>query len=664
MIRFFKNLHCLSVLLAACLHWSCLEKVPLIKQDVVLSDFQTFWFASEQTLFVFYTIENSHGISPDARVDINLSPFADSSAWQDTALISNVHQHESAICGDNVWCQSLSIRIESGIPQRIDLRYLYHQDGELAEQYSSTPLAMDRVYPDTNDSYQIYGVFDESNRYVQWRGWHNFPGMNQNQVINYGLRRSFTTAGGYVGSSSLVVNIENPTLYGQLIDCTSFDSFTSELGESSNGDPYWYLSQLGESYDENPWVCSEATVPTGSGSRTRNAIARKNPEFTAVMENLSLRFEESNSVKVLLAACLDGNYDSDYLDFQTKRMLFDRSAADVCIDDEGFNRVTVADYLESRILDARSQSSQEVSLMIVLHHTMAEDAADIQAELENALITLLADAALGLKGIFVYDSYPKAASALEFLAQGVWCPTLNSDGTTLGSCFLSPPNFVRGPLEVRVAPALPSYENYRELDDNQKNDIDVKRIRFSVPTASQGSLLSVFDSDSFEFRFADPLDVITVGSDHALSYCPLEDESQALAFADATVDDPSEYAAGLLFGLPPVHYLRDEERSYVLGVQLAYPFLLEFEYSTTARLGPKNVVSYVAIQNRFSSTETVGDPRFLMDEIAVGDALKHCLRFCDQPAFNDQTEYNFTNSWDVEYQNACHRPTYPSRGGL
>ena len=639
---------------------SCLDKQNLIKQDIRLTDLHSYWFESEQTVFAFYTIENRHGFSPDALLQITLDPFADEVVWQNVEEVANVHRHEDALCNEDSWCKSLSIKTDKA-PRALQLRYLYHKDGSLSEIYQSEPIVMEQLYPEAKDSLMVFGVFDEGNRYTHWRGWHNFPGLRQEKVKSYGLRRDFSTKSAFIGVESIDVKINNPSLYGVVENCDELESYTEEEGTSINTSPYWLLTPLPEGYESTPWVCTMATVATGVGTTTKAAVGRKNPEFTSVPERLNLEFKETNVVQLLFAACETDNKDQDYLDFQLDRLVFNSENEDLCVDSADFTRSRLTRMFEAKILQARARGDQDVSLVMIVHHTNEDAKEAIQEELEAALIVTASNASLGLKGVFVYDSYGKESLAAELLAVGAWCPTLLGGIDTLDSCFLAPSSRTLGPFEIRLTPVLPSYDKFQELDEGQIKDIQMKSLKFYAPQATNGALYQKISLEPLFFSYYDPLDVITVGSNQRLSYCPTGDEALALAYS--TTPEVSPPSFGPLAGLPGYHMSRNSQQDYLLGVNLTYPFLLQLEYKSSVRVGPKNLVSYVAIKRSQNQQDQLGDPRYLLDSVKLGEALKHCTQFCNHPAFNDRSQYNFSISWQDEYATSCYRPAYPQRGG-
>jgi len=636
----------------------CLEKDELVKQDIILSGLNSYWFEQEKTLFVFYSIQNKHGFSPDARIELNY----DGENWNDVETIKNVHVHRDAICAPSYRCKALSIKLDRK-PDVFNIRYLYHKDGELSEEYTDILLDMEVSYPESIDSFQVFGVFAEGNRYFEWRGYHNFPGLSQGQVEAYGLERSFETNSSYTGNQTLDVKLTHPTLFGDVSDCDSSDSFSSEILNGKSTANAWATVPIPEGQEDVPWVCTIATVATGAGTTMKAAIARKNPEFTALFDNLGITFEKSQVIQVLYSTC-DANKNEDYLDFQVTRMKFASSTTDICIDAADFNRTNLINTLSDKIRDERASNDGEISLSIILHYSTENAGTAAQAELESALTTLVADTSLAVNAIFVYDSFEKLTLNSRLKKRSAWCPTIIDAQETFTSCYLAPSNITFGPLEIKSSPLLPTFTQFEEMEEADIADITVEAINFYVPTTEGDNLLVDYLEDSGEYYFFDSRDVISAAAEHSFSSCSTKDPSQTLAFADTIeLDTETKESYGGLGSLPPYHFEKEEDKSYIIGAKLYFPFLMEINFQRRVRIGPKSLVSYVSLKRSSATSENFGDARLLLGNIKLGDALKQCVSYCTHPSFNDRSEYSLGEAWKTKYMAGCYNPTYPVKGG-
>ncbi|MDQ3233642.1 MAG: hypothetical protein M3Q07_17630, partial [Pseudobdellovibrionaceae bacterium] len=558
-----------SILSVICALAACRKKVGLEQDPLRFVLAKAFWFEDESTFFLFYHIDNPQPFRTEGLLEMSLNQ---GETWQDVNTGTYVHPHESVDCGNQTLCGSLSIRWTQPLPSA-QLRYRFHRDAELAESLV-IPVVIVRKSSPLRRSFYIYGVFDQTNVYVQWRGRHFFPGLSHEEAEAYGLRRPYRITGIRSQTNSSDPDRINPSLYGSATVCAGTELNPDRIS-SDRGADSWLMAQVELSFAQ---ACGISEVTDGNGSYSAAAFARKNPIVEPIEQDLQLAFTKAKQIPLIFASCK--TIDQNYLDFQVERMHFPTNRIDYCMDDGTFSRENVLALLYGKVLAAQ-EPGQVLALVLILHYTLQELSPTISDVLGQSLAAIANNALFPrVSAVFVYDSFAPESPPAITQPSVIWCPVAGDASTTLSTCAFQPSQIALGSIEIRSAPALPDYENFQKMDDVQKRGATVEDFSIYTPKEpGSGGRLSITQTNDRSYVF-NPFDQLPVLASESLSYCGLYDSTEAFAFeilpSSGTQDGGIPVSP--LSVLPGVHRLQDRDQVYNLGLQLDVPFLVSVRY--------------------------------------------------------------------------------------
>ncbi len=633
--------------------WSCREKVGLQRDILTFPLAKAFWYEREATLFVFYRLE--HPLVQRAQAVLEMS-LDGGDNWLDTAAIQNVHQHLASDCGPQVLCGSLSLLRDQALA-KLTLRYRYHRDASLGDQ-TQIAVVQVRAQSPAPQSYSLYGIFDATNTYVQWRGRHQFPGLSHEDAQALGLRRLYRVLAtkNQVNSSSF--NRLNPSLYGALSSCEGQTLEGAPLF-SEAGDDLW---QFGQVPVTSAQVCADTEVNQARGTAREIAVARKNPIVEELPQDLQLSFAPTYQIPLIFAAC-DAT-DQDFLSFQAERLHFPQRTADLCMDRGRFNPESIIALLYAKIVAAKQTQKLEVSVVLILHYKEAELSAAVVSVVGQALAKIADDELYPrVAAFFIYDSFAPETDIMAQQKSVIWCPTHDGRDDGLASCAYQPAEVVLGSLEVRSAPTLPDYESFLSLDETQKTGAKIDKLDIYAPReTSDTGRIGFVERDGASYIF-NPFDRLTLGPTDFVSYCPLRDPSQAFGYRFLDPAEPEKVAIPSPLRQLPTRG-REKNETYNLGVRLPVPFLVAVRYTTAAALGPKNFTAYLALRGKNTVDEAFGAAVLAGQPLPFRGVLSQCTQYCNHPAFDESGSYALARPWTEEFATRCYQPLLPQRAGL
>ncbi|HHO52282.1 MAG TPA: hypothetical protein ENK18_15765 [Deltaproteobacteria bacterium] len=662
---------------------SC-RKVPIFDVDAgfVLADAS--WFAEEETLFLFAEVHAEQGISDLSVLEVTYLTDDEELPWTPLSELPMVHTHVPADCGPNTLCGSASLHVPSE-PREVALRMRYHRDGALSLGAETVFNTVAAGPAHTNRSLIVYGVFDELNQRIQWRGRHQLPTLRNQRAGALGLRRDITITEQRSGTRELASPL-NP--YGYGVDCPETFAATGLPELWTNERARFNAEALPLSAADDPVVCATATVTDATGTFSTGAIARKNPEVRAAFPSLRSPAHDATPLQFFLGPC-DRTISAEHEAMQRQRLLIGPDVPTTCT--EGWRQPGFVEQLVVTFRDAvedERRTGNDMVLVIALN----QDEIGLSEAVEEALLQVAPGERLRgsprLAGAFVLDSTAHGLSLEELSPVTLWCPsTVPFDqipDLSARTCAIEPdiPDFELGPFSFGSLPILPSREQYLDFIDtyspNQAGS--VQSLAFRTPEfATTATHVDVggFGAATFlnnERISADP--------DDAFSYCVAEDP-QLVVFRSGLLDNPllgqliaqgcaqlglpEEICASAILGISPLQWLPDwhnvfGEDTYELGIFWEFPFLLRMDYE----LVQAGSVSAFGLSVPFGIASPgesyYGTELWTLDEIPLGEVLLQCTRFCDHPTFDSAGVYHVTDPFRTSYAHNCYLPAYPQLG--
>ncbi len=643
------------------------------------------WFQSEQTLFVFTEVFAEQGIGDPSVVEITYTTDDGRVPWTPIDELPSVHPHVAVDCGPNALCGSNSVFVPQP-PRQVGVRLRYHRDGDLSLIADPVFNIVDSGPVHTNRSLIIYGVFDERNELVQWRGRHTFPTLRNERVEELGLRREFVIRDQRHGSSSTLATLGNPYGYGTI--CPSFfvDAGIDEVG--TNARAVFNPEEIPDAASTSSVVCGDATVFDAVGEFTVNAIARKNPEVRPAFPTLRTPVVDATPIKFFLAPC-ERVISEEHEAMQRQRLQME-DVPTTCTDD--FQQ---ADFVERLVvtfrdaIEAERPAGNDMVLSIALH----QDDDEVATALEDALVQITPDerhrSTPRVAGAFVLDSSIRGLGQRRLEAVTLWCPAtiplVQIPDASERTCAVAPDNimFELGPLTFGALPILPPRDQYLDFtetfSDAQAGRVDTLAFRTPEFAASTDHV------DLEEFGVVTFLngERISADANDAFSFCVGEQEADFTVFRSELMANPQ--IAELLFesceelgigrdncdaasmglsplsGLPAWHDVFGEN-SYELGLFWEFPFLLRMNYEVVTA----GAISAFGFGVPFGIAQPeeayYGTELWTQQEFPLDNNLIQCDRFCDHPTFGSAGVYRVTEPFRTTYATSCYLPSYPQLG--
>jgi hypothetical protein len=684
------------------------EKVPLTQVRAFFTLSDATWFEQEETMFIFYRLYADQGLGPNTQLELSWRTDEEVVEFTPFEKLAPVHLHLPATsCGPEIFsesfvdggtglgggvtilqdggfarpeggagvlggflpgeyrCGSISVRVKKE-PRQVGLRLRYHRAGQ---QTLPSQVALNIVRtgpPSSNRSLLVYGVFDESNRRVQWRGRHQFPSLRNAVVQVLGLRRRFSIDGAAYGS----VMLSSPYGYGDVASC---DGLTP-LGwppRATDDRATFEEREIPLEALTLPAVCARSTVTDALGDFSATAVARKNPVVRPAFPELRTPVRTATPIRFLLRPC-DRDISPPHLAMQQQRLLADDPEV-ICIDDVRTVTVELAGRLRARFEAERPKGADMVAV-VILHQddtrgavaTAIEAAFDQVLPLENDRTT-----PRGV-GAFVFDSQAHTIRTARLRQLVLWCPARvpNSDLDTIPAasetnCPLLPdqPTIELGPFRFSTLPILPSRAQYlRFVEKHSEGQAGQTRaLTFLAPTRPATSRNTPLGEFGVATQFGS--ERFAAEPSHAFSFCPSSDQQlQRVLF---TIDGP---IAGLfqiapLSALPQVHRSIGQNLTYALHLGWEAPFLTRLEYNAPTGA----TFSVVGLTVPFGTAQV--DTRFLGAEawrrgvFSLSDVLLQCTQFCTHPTFNGGGVYEVNAAFSPAYEGQCYAPAFPALDG-
>ncbi|NBW82093.1 hypothetical protein EBR21_10120 [bacterium] len=634
---------------------------------------QGVWFEGEETFFLFWNVGSPLGLGPESVVEVSWASDEGNVAWTAPQSLSQVHRHEAVSCGAGRFCGSASPKLTRE-PRSVLIRVRYHRDGEVAMTIKPETYVIKKGNAFQNRSFVVYGVFDETNTFVQWRGRHVFPALRNEEATALGLRRAFEISDQSVGD---IKNISgsNPYNYGTDVRCPQdfVPAQVDELLQTSDRAIFNRRAIL-PAAASNDSVCALAKVNDATGDFIATAWARKNPETRSAFDTLRSPVKTTTPIGFVLLPCRR-SISLSHLEMQKQRLLLN-NPTQICTDD--FSQASFKDQLvgqfQQRISNTRA-AGNDMTLSIAVHH---DDLTGVLVrKLEDALAAVLPDERARVTprvtGAFVFDSLQHIVVDTRIKNLVLWCPAAWLDPSvnpllppdeSQRACPVLPDNLQLnvGPVRFSSLPILPSRQawddfvaRFSESNAGRMTSLDAlapqrTAVSTDIPLGEYG-WVTFFNNEQ-----------VTATSAEAFSYCGIDSaDSTRIYFRTTAASD----RALPLSSLPASHAGRPVP-SYELGLAWDFPFLLRLGYETFLAGSANAVVATVPFGLSFSQQQSYGNSGWTQQEFKVAGALSQCTRFCSHPFFDESGVYNVRESWRIALMTSCYRPRFPrsSDGGF
>lgn len=665
---------------------SC-SKVPIYDVEAFFTLADAAWFEEEETLFLFTEVHAEQGLGEPSVIEVTYITDTERVPWTPIDELPSVHTHLPVDCGVDAMCGSNSVHV-SDRPRDVRIRLRFHRDGELALEARSTYNAVDAGAAHSHRSFVVYGVFDEANERMQWRGRHQFPTLRNQRAEELGLRRTFTIRDPRYGRGENVVSKTNP--YGYGVDCPARFEPTG-LGELTTDErAAFYPEKLPLEAFTASLVCAQATVEDATGTFTTGAIAQKNPEVRPAFPVLRSPIRDARPVPFFLGPC-ERVISEEHEDMQRQRLHI-ANVPTTCTDD--WETPGFFDDLVVRFTDAVERArpeGEDMVLVVALHR----DEPGLAELLEEALARVVPAerhrSTPRLAGAFVLDSDIRSLQRLDLEPVTLWCPAdlplSELPDASSRTCAIAPdnPDLVIGPFSFGALPVLPSRAQYLDFIDTYSDAQAgrVEEIHYRVPEfAATSDHIDLGPYGTVTFLNEE---VITADANDAFSFCA-DEESLLFQFRSNFMQSdlidyvgyidpyycylvgiPASICTAAAAGVAPVEVLPDwhelfGERTYELGIYWDFPFLLRMDY----RLVGAGSISAFGLSVPFG----IGSPAeayygtfiWTQDEFFLEDALTQCERFCDHPTFDSAGVYHVTDPFRTTYLHNCYLPVFPELG--
>lgn len=661
---------------------SC-AKVPLYSVGAVFIQADAAWFDEEDTLFLFWQVDAEQGLGDPSVIEIRYATDDERLDWTPIEALSPVHTHLPVDCGVTSLCGSTSLHVPIE-PREVAIRLRYHRDGELA---LDAPTVFNVVGPGADHAHRslvVYGVFDATNQYIQWRSRNQFPTVRNERATELGLRRQFTIRDQRYGVWDPAPE-KNPYGYGRACPETSTAANLSQIVTSERA--IFHPDPLPLAASSAAAVCAVSVVTDALGEFEAEALALKNPEVRSAFPVLESPVEDATPIPFFLAPC-DRTISDDHEKMQRQR-LFLEGVPVTCTED--WEDPAFVDRLVVAFRDA-IETERPAGRDMVLTIAVNRDEYQVAEAVEDALVQVLPGergrASPRVAGAFVFDSVARGLDLPDLSATTLWCPsTIPLDeipDASAVSCATMPdiPDLELGPFSFGALPILPTRPDYLDFIDTYSKAqagevLELKLLAPEFPTTSEHFDLGEFGVVTFLNG-----EVFDADNDDAFSFCATEDAqrfvvrsdrmdspalAQALAQACYYGQVPYELCEYAGLGLLPVEWLPDwhelvGDSSYRLGLFWEFPFLVRMEYETVLA-GAVGAMG-LTVPFGLASTEEAfyGTPTWTRSSFTLDPALTQCRRFCDHPTFDSAGVYHVTDPFRTTYAHACYLPDHPAPG--
>ncbi len=660
---------------------SC-SKVPLTDVSAQFAVADAAWFEEEDTLFLFWNVEAEQGLGDFSVVEVRYITDHDRLDWTAVSDLATVHSHDTVDCGPRTHCGSTSLQLSSE-PRDVQLRLRYHRDGELILDTATAFNVVGDGDAHTHRSLVLYGVFDETNTFVQWRVRHNFPTLRNDDAVRFGLRRYFAIDTTFYGTSNLATR---SNIYGYGVACPELFKDSGQERIATTDRAFFHPDPLPVESGSASVICAEATVIDGTGFFTTGAIARKNPEVRSAFPVLNSPVEEATPLKFMLGPCNTTPASIEHEAMQRQRLQLEQVPT-TCIDDVGapiFVQSLVATFREA--IEAERPSGNDMVLVVAVNHDDSEVALAVQEALADVVPAERRRSSPRVAGAFVFDSTQGGFDEPRLESTTLWCPT---SGGGEGDDITCPPQADTpdvniGPVQISELPILPDRDQYLSFLDNfsPEQGGGVQSISYLAPrfsTTAEHIDIGRFGGMTFLNQ-----ETIAAGPDDAFSFCaqeqplpivlssPVMRQTAVIAnvveacaaeqLPEAICETAGTGAVGVE-GLPAWHAFNGESE-YEIGVRWDFPFLLRMEYSTVIAGGATLLGLSVPFGAASPHNSYFGADAWLRQSFPIEHSLTQCRRFCDHPTFDSAGVYQPTVAFRETYESTCYVPAFPSRSDI
>ena len=662
---------------------SCGPKTPLSDERGFLQVMGAYQVQEEGVSYVFFEIHENPEILANIQLfyatDTGfLPPSGEQTNWQKIDFATDgVHQHRLLGCASKTLCGSFSWPSDLNT-YRVHLKMLYHPEGSTTLQDSSSLIYM------STPSVTSFGVFDGSNEHVQIRNEDNFGIPNRLAAPNYGMTRRFVVRGPAAAtvSADAMKTLASTQQHNYLFPATFCNT---DHQATVVKDFLGYKSWLADTYSMNDGtngVCFGIDYLDRNGRFLvhHTGFARRNPRFNSGSYRYTTPLTTAVKVPIVIAYCSDATgadtaRDQTFLDYQKVLIGTPSAAEDLCfsISSADSFRVSFRNLLAAKLSAAKTSSTglSDFVYTIVLHQNLTSEFRTIHQIIAEETTTIInAEDALSsprLVGAFVYDSRSDFKPTSEQQKRIIWCPQTRpidpskpiteaedancivQDVAKIDLQFL---NFV---VSMGPFPTLTGYKDYVA----EHGDRGVARSpELSFASVPQNGM-TFHESETQTVTYFDSEKLVIGASNYArvcwekegaslLNSLRLRELGQDAATPGLTMSvAESSWRAGVGLG------------TYRIGVAWDQAFVGKVTYRSSL-LG--TFVSVIPFSQSFSSYQMLGDTKWLMNDMDIGNLIQVCSGFCQHPYFDEAGNYQVSVNYNNAQLTGCVTPKYPVLG--
>ena len=601
---------------------SC-AKVPIFDVAAGFTLADAAWFAEEDTLFIFYQVSAEQGIGDPSIIEITYTTDNERVDWTLLSDLPTVHTHEPIDCGSNARCGSSSLRVALE-PRDVNIRLRYHYDGELSLDTDTVYNVVDTGSPHSHRSLIIYGVFDETNQWVQWRA-----------IFTTAVLPKWSSLASTVCGEATVT------------DATAAGTFTTDALARKN-------PEVRPAFDVLRSPVGEATAIQFFLAPCDRVISDEHEQ----MQRQRLQMENVPTY------CIDDWQDEAFVGQLTQ----DLTEAVESVRPEGFDMVlSIALHHDER---GFSETIEEALVKIVpeeRHRSTPRLAGAFVFDSDARNVTLTE---LNSTTLWCPSTLPDSFD-LGNITASLTCAILADNQ-----------DFELGPLSFGGLPILTSREHYLEFIETYSDAQAGKTQTLSFLTPEFATTADHIDVGDYGVVTFLNNEIISAAPEDAFSYC-VGDQTSVYMFRSPFMQTeifetliekkceglglPEEVCEAAKEGVLPIELLGDWhslflEDTYELGILWQFPFLLHMEYEAVAA-GSATLFGLSVPFGATTETESYyGTEMWTSESFELGEILTQCRRFCDHPTFGSAGVYHITDPFRTTYASTCYVPAYPVPG--
>lgn len=648
-------------------------KVPLREHRGHFDLATSHWFENEKTQYIFFSVDGLRDGQAKTTWPAEFEIARESGEFSRLNLSTAVHAHRLVECGVGRICGSFSFKAEKPVDS-LALRYRYHVDSPISESIAVSVSKHRAGAGSESQSALVYGVFNGDNSRVQVRVHDNFGSPDSTQIKHYGMTRKFAVESLVLANVPIarLRTFDDGAFHFPSQACDSLLPSAQTNTEEFSGVEAWMKTPLSPN-DRKDSACFrvKALDQKGVALNQAAALARRNPEFSQGSLSIRTPLQDAQKVPIVFGYCAgrpesDGIFSAPFFEYQ--RFILGMppyAGVDACFavgEEDRFAR-DVERVINQRLAEARAQSqgTRDLFFTVAINARLSSQILEFRKIIalklaeriraENGLISPR------LVGAFVYDSQAADPEVAGVNQQIVWCPRLEKPGQdeseanctprAIGDVNIGPFNFL---IPMGPFPTLDLFVHYQnKYGDSGRTREPEFQIR--AVTTNQNSVSDQANDQLFTFFDGHRLEL---AQGERLRFCRDRDDTNVL--------DKLVFREGQVRGRSPVINL-DQAQSRLdhgqtntlnVGIRWQSPFIGAFSYRSPIE---GKVLKFIPFSTSVANKQQLGDETWNRPRWDIGALTQKCLRYCEQPFFDEAGIYQLKEIWTEAGR--CPNPRIP-----